>query len=396
MEALISGRAGLALVVDGGQFASIHAAEPERMVPRQPAEFRYLAGEARDFVPFEDVTHEEIVRELVLAEDREDALQLILIVQDPDLPDDVRREALEELEELIRECDVGSYLENVLYAHPLPDALDLAGAMRRARTAEAWETLALLELLWTHQDAISEVRQAWESIPLTEFSGDDEHWQATAVRQGLFRDLARRLASGRDVNEYFVDVETRPEVRALPNHHGVLHSWLDILLRSNFVSAETSAERSVSILREPEGEYIAGPAAPPAEVAAWERTRHRRSRTISKSLYEAEKEARSKVNTWVAGAAAIGWVPGSMYLLSGVDAKLVNDIAKAFGVECYSTQELAAAVGASVTGKIVAGELLSLLPGWGWAVKSGVAAGVTKAAGEAIISYFKKRSPYRT
>lgn len=245
MEALISGRAGLALVVDGDRLASIHAADPEFMVPRQPADFRYLAGEAQDFVPYENLTREEIVSELLLAEDREDALRLILTAQDPDLPDDIRREAVDELEKLIQESGVGSYLEGVLYAHPLPRSLDLAGAMQRARTAEAWETLTLLELVWSHQDAISDVRQAWESIPLADFSGEEDHWQATAVRQGLFRDLARRLATGGSLDELVVEIEARPEIGVLPNHRGVLHRWLDNLNK-------LMERLRVSVVREPD------------------------------------------------------------------------------------------------------------------------------------------------
>ena len=249
MEALISGRAGLALVIDGDRFASIHAEEPERMVPRQPAEFHFLVGEARDFRTVENTTRDEVVRELRLAEDREDALQLVLIAQDLDLPADVRREAIEELEELIQESDVGSYLENVLYAHPLPEGMDLAGAMRMARTAEAWEVVSLLELFWTYQGAIREVRQAWESIPFAEFAGEEEHWQSTAVREGLFRDLARRLADGRSVTTSFVGIDSRPAIRTLPNHPGVLHRWLDALL-SISTTVGPLTERHASVVRE--------------------------------------------------------------------------------------------------------------------------------------------------
>ena len=45
MNALISGQAGLALVVDGERLATIHAAEPGVTVDRQPNEVRFLIGE---------------------------------------------------------------------------------------------------------------------------------------------------------------------------------------------------------------------------------------------------------------------------------------------------------------------------------------------------------------
>lgn len=113
-----------------------------------------------------------------------------------------------------------------------------------------------------------------------------------------------------------------------------------------------------------------------------------------KSLYQAEQEARKALNAWTAGAAAVGWVPGSMFALAAADLKIVKDIAKAFGVESYNIEEISAAVGATITGKIVAAEALSFIPVYGWAIKSGVAAAVTKTMGETMINYFKKRSPY--
>lgn len=114
---------------------------------------------------------------------------------------------------------------------------------------------------------------------------------------------------------------------------------------------------------------------------------------MGKTLQEAEQEARAIVNGWSVGAAAIGWIPGSMFALMGVDAKLTNDVAKAFQVTSYSIEEVTASVGAAVTGKVIAGEALSLFPGLGWIAKSGVAGAVTKGVGETLIRYFRERSP---
>lgn len=106
----------------------------------------------------------------------------------------------------------------------------------------------------------------------------------------------------------------------------------------------------------------------------------------------AEIEARRIVNGWSVAAAAVGWVPGSMLLLAAADVKLVNDVARAFNVKSYGLEEVASAMGASVTGKIIAGELLTFIPIVGWAIKSSVAASVTKAMGETLIKYFRTRS----
>ena len=112
------------------------------------------------------------------------------------------------------------------------------------------------------------------------------------------------------------------------------------------------------------------------------------------SLAEAEKKARKRVNAWTAGAVAVGWVPGSMFALAAGDVEICREVAACFGVEHWTAESVSAAIGASVTGKIVAGEALSFIPVVGWAIKSAVAGGITKAVGEAIIKYFRSQSPY--
>jgi uncharacterized protein (DUF697 family) len=83
-----------------------------------------------------------------------------------------------------------------------------------------------------------------------------------------------------------------------------------------------------------------------------------------------------------------------MFLLAAGDVELCREVAGCFGVEHWSAESVSAAVGASVTGKIVAGESLSLIPVFGWAIKSVVAGTITKAVGDAILAYFKSHSPY--
>jgi uncharacterized protein (DUF697 family) len=116
---------------------------------------------------------------------------------------------------------------------------------------------------------------------------------------------------------------------------------------------------------------------------------------MSETLAEAERQARNIINGWSAAAVGIGWIPGSMLALAAADVKIVNDVAKVFGVTNYAVEEVTAAIGASVTGKVVAGELLSFFPGLGWIVKSAVAGVITKSVGEVIVRYFKDRSSYR-
>jgi uncharacterized protein (DUF697 family) len=112
----------------------------------------------------------------------------------------------------------------------------------------------------------------------------------------------------------------------------------------------------------------------------------------TRSLAQAERDARSTVNKWVAGAAVISFVPGSSLVLGAADVKMVNDVAKALEVVHFNVEEVITAIGATIAGRVASDGLLSFVPIVGWAIKSAVAAGVTKAAGEIVIEYFKSRS----
>lgn len=111
-----------------------------------------------------------------------------------------------------------------------------------------------------------------------------------------------------------------------------------------------------------------------------------------KSLREAENEARTIVNEWSTAAAAMGWVPGSQFILAGADLKMIHSVAKVFEVEHYNATQITATIGASIGGKAVAHTLLDFIPVAGWIVKSVTAAGVTKTVGEFVIEYFKERT----
>lgn len=112
------------------------------------------------------------------------------------------------------------------------------------------------------------------------------------------------------------------------------------------------------------------------------------------TLHEAEENARSIVNIWTGGAAAVSWVPGSTLVLGTADWAMINKVANAFGVKEYNKEAVVATVAACTGGKWAA-EALSFIPVAGWAVKAVIASGMTKALGEAVIRYFRNCSPYK-
>lgn len=242
MDAMISGRNGVALVIDGSQLASIHADRPDRLLPRHPGEIRLLIGEGRDFFAIEDVTHDEIVHQLTLAQAREEALTLTLSLLDSDVPRELRSEVAEELDNLFEKDDVVRYVESVLYAQPLPLEADVSGGMSVSRRARAHRSLTVLHRLRNVQHEILSVREAWDAIPTSTFGGERERWQSIAVREGFFRGLVLCHVESSDVQEFFLDATKNRAVHSLPNLRSVLSSWISPFVHAAAREHETSEE----------------------------------------------------------------------------------------------------------------------------------------------------------
>jgi tetratricopeptide (TPR) repeat protein len=192
-------------------------------VPRRRSDLPYLFGEAADLRIIEDTTIESVECEL-----RKDcnftwALDLTLISLDSELEDDIRKEALEELEHLFADDTTVIRVENVLYSKPLPEEADLNGALRLCNSEPTAEFLRRLE---SHQPSIASVNQLWESIPSKTFGSHDNRsaFKHIAVKEGLFRDLVI-LDTPASVSALLLKAGLKQSVQRLPNHRQVLQAW---------------------------------------------------------------------------------------------------------------------------------------------------------------------------
>lgn len=115
-----------------------------------------------------------------------------------------------------------------------------------------------------------------------------------------------------------------------------------------------------------------------------------------KTKAEAEREANRIVENWVAGAALTGWIPGSAIFLTGADALMIRRIADVFGVGVFDMSAVKAhlsGLAASAIGGAIAAEVFGWIPVIGWAAKSGAMSVKAKLIGEAVIEYFRDKSP---
>jgi len=228
MNAVISGQAGVALLVNGPELASIHAGRGSEVISRRPEEVRFLLGDARDLEFIEDIDVQEVSRRLEVETTKYDALHISLILLDESLSHDTRREAAEELEELLEEAEVTDFPERVLFSHPFPRGADPSGA-RACCTGRTPKVRALLDRLDALQPLIAEVHEAWERIPDSAFGsiGERSHAQATFVREGLFRDLVQTLADRRSIDTFPAQVRWSKEVEQV--RRKILREWIHSL-----------------------------------------------------------------------------------------------------------------------------------------------------------------------
>lgn len=117
---------------------------------------------------------------------------------------------------------------------------------------------------------------------------------------------------------------------------------------------------------------------------------------MSKSLQDADREARKLVANWTTGAALTGWIPGSAFFLTAADTAMIHQVASAYNVNAFDMDHLlstlSGAVGSAIAGGIIA-EVVGVIPLVGWAVKSAAMAAKARVIGDAVTSYFRERSP---
>jgi hypothetical protein len=225
VNAVVSGRAGVGLLVDGDRLLSFGLGDQE-LLARTPQEYRALFGSARDVEFLIAIDSVAARRCLQLAVAREDALDLVLSLLDGELRDETRRAAALELDEHLEDESVTSEVAAVLYARPLPEDADPEGAIQCAEGCTG--VLAFMERLLTDQPAVQRVHEAWVAVPDDLFSSveDRRATETLFIRCGLFRELARAVESAEVMNATFVGALASRRVSAVANHRPILQAWI--------------------------------------------------------------------------------------------------------------------------------------------------------------------------
>lgn len=116
---------------------------------------------------------------------------------------------------------------------------------------------------------------------------------------------------------------------------------------------------------------------------------------MSKTLQDADREARKLVANWTTGAALTGWIPGSAFFLTAADTAMIHQVASAYGISAFDMNNLLSVLGGAVASAVAGGvitEVVGIIPIVGWAVKSAAMAAKAKVIGDEVIRYFRERS----
>jgi hypothetical protein len=102
------------------------------------------------------------------------------------------------------------------------------------------------------------------------------------------------------------------------------------------------------------------------------------------------------VDRWATGTLLTGWIPGASFVLGGADILMIRQVGEAFGIPAFDEDAVKAHLGgvlASFAGAAVGEGVAMMVPVIGWAAKSYALHVKAKALGNAVIDYFRQRSP---
>jgi RNA polymerase sigma factor (sigma-70 family) len=225
MDALISARAGIAVLIEDQGLALLQAGSLGEAIPCQAEELHLLFGEALDLQILEGMNRNEIVQRLDREAAGQDALQVALILLDPELPGEIRYEAAKDLNLLLVKAEIREALESILFAYPLPAEADLLGALAHAHR-QGWAR-GLLVRLQHLQPFIEKAHHAWLSIPDRLFASSSERdsLRAMLIRGGNFRTLAVTLRENAPTAPLLAEA-----LRLHPIYGEVIRAWFELAI----------------------------------------------------------------------------------------------------------------------------------------------------------------------
>jgi tetratricopeptide (TPR) repeat protein len=227
MDAVYSGQAATLALLEGAEAKIFRAGNdtPETMV-REHVSYLFQGCSDVTYVRGADAGDARIRFGRAWRADR--ALRLLLIALDArEDEESLRAEAAEGLEELAEEESAKIFIENELYARPLPKEADAHFLL-----SENWpRTRKFISAVLARQTEIKNCRAAWDRVPDGLFEKQSKiDFEEKAIALGAFRALASFDPSTRDAN--LAILECYKVLRHVPDSRLVVTEWTKDLRRA--------------------------------------------------------------------------------------------------------------------------------------------------------------------
>jgi tetratricopeptide (TPR) repeat protein len=197
-KALISGQAGVAVLLHGGRVQSFHLDGPEGL-DRRREEISQIFGDCTDVVVVDDIELEAVPTRLELEWAKQRCLALCLLLLDVESHVEARQLAVADIEEFLKVPEIASFLHARLFVAPMPDNADLIGAINRAHSQNATSLVGILEEVGVNQEEIDRCRSSWDALPAQTFRDESikEGVAFALVQAGAFHRIVTTAAEKR-------------------------------------------------------------------------------------------------------------------------------------------------------------------------------------------------------
>lgn len=244
MQAIVSGQAGLAVLIDGDSVYSIEANEPGTSTPRDRADLLHLFSGATDVTEFPVDDRAAAVTRLQFDWNCDRALRMTLILLDPEEDSETRVLAAECVEDRLSIDPVKNWLLARLYQAPMPSSGDLPGAVELTAGGDLPLIQKRLAELQADQSHIAAAVESWAdvNVPTGGNSLDKPQLFDRLIAAGACYRIARAAAIGKPTSATF-ELIGHPRLKTLPGIGPVISSWIGILGRQ---SKEVADEKPIA------------------------------------------------------------------------------------------------------------------------------------------------------
>jgi len=224
VNAVISGLTGRALLIDGEKYSLLDAS-CEVVVPVTLSQVVDFLHQAHDGEFINDTTLNLVREQLALAYDKQESLDLFLIVLDQNLSNDIQFEAIDVLETSLKRPEIRTHLLNLFFTRPLPDYTDLSVAIELCLIQNANLLSGLIKSIQYHQSRISIAWKYWSLIPKSTFGDEAKRKtiQSVAIKSGVFYAIVLGMSEG---NLAKAESKALSNLKQQPNFQQIISNWL--------------------------------------------------------------------------------------------------------------------------------------------------------------------------